>query len=86
MRYNTKTQYYHGIPLTLIVRKSYGYMNAKRFTLYGTNQNIWIPNCYLLEDGTIKNGVNLNWIFNKESTKHKIGLAKDKLRKKEIMK
>lgn len=54
--------------------------------MYGTNQNIWIPNCYLLEDGTIKNGVNLNWIFNKESAKHKIGLAKDKLRKKEIMK
>lgn len=86
MKYNVKTQYYHGIPLTLIVRKSYRYMHAKRFTLFNTNQNIWIPNCYLHEDGTIKNGVNLNWIFNKESVKHKIGLAKDKLREKEIMK
>ena len=50
---NYKTQYYKGIPLNLISRK-YKNMKAKRFIINHTNQNVWIPNKHLKEDGTIK--------------------------------
>lgn len=50
---NYETQYYKGIPLNLIKRK-YGNRNAKRFVINHTNQNVWIPNKHLEEDGTIK--------------------------------
>ena len=59
---NNGVQMYKGIPLRLIVRK-YGNRNAKRYTLNGTNQNVWIPNKHLLEDGTIKPGENIDYIF-----------------------
>ena len=75
-KYNTKTQYYFGIPLTLIIRTNYDCVRAKRYMLYETNQNIWIPNCYLEEDGTIKETANIDWIFEKWTTKHKIAIAK----------
>ena len=71
---NRDDQYYKGIKLNLIDR-DYRDKNAKRFIINGTNQNIWIPNCYLLEDGTIKNNVNLDFIFNKSQTKHKINIS-----------
>lgn len=63
IKYNTETQYYKGIPLNLIVRKSYRRHKAKRYTLNGTNQNVWIPNQYLYEDGTIKPNVNIDFVF-----------------------
>lgn len=62
---NTDEQIYKGIPLRLIVRKSYIVDKAKRFSINNTNQNVWIPNCYLTDDGTIKEGVNIDFIFKK---------------------
>lgn len=61
---NFEVQYYKGIPLKLINRY-YGNMKARRFTLNGTNQNVWIPNKHLLQDGTIKNEEDLDYIFRK---------------------
>ena len=71
---NFETQYYKGIPLKLIDRNYDGY-KAKRFTINGTNQNIWIPNKFLLDDGTIVQNSNLSFIFNKPTVKHILELA-----------
>ena len=38
---------------------------AKRYTLGGTNQNVWIPNKHLEQDGTIKEGENIDYVFRK---------------------
>ena len=57
-------QYYKGIKLQLIKRNYKGY-SAKRFTLNGTNQNVWIPNKHLDSDGRIKEGENIDYIFRK---------------------
>lgn len=62
---NLKTQYYKGLPLRLIDRKDYKYKKAKRFVINDTNQNVWIPNYYLLDDGTIKSNVDIMFIFKK---------------------
>ena len=64
VRMNREIQYYKNIPLRLIIR-NYGGRNAKRYTLNGTNQNVWIPNKHLLEDGTIKSGENIDYVFRK---------------------
>lgn len=61
---NFNIQYYKGIPLQLINRK-YGNRNAKRFTINHTNQNVWIPNKHLTEDGTIVPGEDLDYVFRK---------------------
>lgn len=61
---NFGIQTYKGIPLKLIDRH-YGGCKAKRFTLNGTNQNVWIPNKHLTEDGTVKEGENLDYVFRK---------------------
>lgn len=59
---NYETQYYKGIPLNL-VRRKYGNRNAKRFVINHTNQNVWIPNKHLKEDGTIKIMENIDYVF-----------------------
>lgn len=59
---NYETQYYKGIPLNL-VRRKYGNRNAKRFVINHTNQNVWIPNKHLKEDGTIKITENIDYVF-----------------------
>ena len=59
---NTRQQVYKTIPLTLIDRK-YENRKAKRYTINGTNQNVWIPNKHLTPDGTIKSGENIDYIF-----------------------
>ena len=61
---NYKTQYYKGIPFNLISRK-YKNMKAKRFVINHTNQNVWIPNKHLKEDGTIKENENIDYVFRK---------------------
>lgn len=61
--FNLQTQNYKGIPLMLIARKDYDSKAAKRFTLNGTNQNVWIPNRHLETDGTIKLGENIDYVF-----------------------
>lgn len=61
---NYKTQFYKGIPLVLIKRK-YDNRAAKRFTINGTNQNVWIPNKHLDSEGNIKCGENIDYVFRK---------------------
>lgn len=49
----------------MIVREDYGCYKAKRFKINGSNQNVWIPNCYLEDDGTIKANMNIDFVFRK---------------------
>lgn len=64
---NFDFQFYKGIKLKLInrsyhsIEKSKGH--AKRFTLNDTNQNVWIPNKHLMDDGTIKQNENIDYVF-----------------------
>jgi hypothetical protein len=76
MKYNLTTQSYKDIPLRLIERKSYKNQKAKRFTINSTNQNVWIPNSHLENDGTIKQGENIDYVFLK--AKRQLELAKVK--------
>lgn len=65
--YNDKDQFYKGIRIRLIPYHPdyYAKKKAKRFELgerkYG--QNVWIPNSYLLPDGTIREDRNLDFVF-----------------------
>ena len=61
---NFNTQYYKSIPLNLINRK-YDNLKAKRFIVNHTNQNVWIPNKHLQEDGTIIPGEDIDYVFRK---------------------
>lgn len=71
---NLELQYYNEIPVRLIDRSYHG-KNAKRFRLYETNQNVWIPNKHLAKDGTILPDQKLDYIFNTPTARHKIKLA-----------
>ena len=61
---NHELQFYKSIPLRLI-RRSYAGFSAKRFVINDTNQNVWIPNKHLDEDGTIKKAENIDYVFRK---------------------
>lgn len=73
--FNMDVQYYKGIPLRLICRETYLSNKAKRYAINETNQNIWIPNKHLEEDGTIKQGENLDYIFIKAAKMKKLKYA-----------
>ena len=66
-KYNTSVQIYKNVPLKLIVytEKHFARLKAKRFTINNSNQNVWIPNQYLTEDGTIKPNANIDFVFYK---------------------
>ena len=70
---NTETQYYRDIPIKLIERRDYPYREAKRYTINGTNQNVWIPNKHLEADGTLRSGEDLDYVF--RSHGHQLDLA-----------
>lgn len=72
IKFNYGDQYYNGYKLNLINRSDYYEKKAKRYTINNTNQNIWIPNKFLHEDGTIKSYANLDFIFNSVEFKNKI--------------
>lgn len=61
--YHTDFQYYKGIQIRLIVRHDYHVKSAKRFTLNGTNQNVWIPNKHLFENGLLIPGQDIDYVF-----------------------
>ncbi|WP_051685344.1 hypothetical protein [Clostridium sp. KNHs205] len=61
---NFNTQYYKGIPLNLIDRR-YGKRKAMRYTVNGTNQNVWIPIKHLDNDGGIRQNENIDYVFRK---------------------
>lgn len=58
-------QFYKGIRLELI-KRNYKGKAAKRFTLGGTNQNVWIPIKHLEPNGSLKEGENIDYVFRKE--------------------
>ena len=62
---NFNFQYYKEIKLKLINRNYHSnpQCHAKRFTLNDTNQNVWIPNKHLMDDGTIKQNENIDYVF-----------------------
>lgn len=68
-KYNTDVQMYKNVPLKLIVytESHFANLKAKRFTINGTNQNLWIPNVYLEPDGTIKTNANIDFIIYKSA-------------------
>lgn len=69
---NTSIQLYKGVPLRQIVRKDYHSLKARRFTLNGTNQNVWIPCQYLEPDGTILPNANIDFVFFKSKRKFEL--------------
>lgn len=70
---NYTTQFYNEIPLRLVKRKYKG-MKAKRFIINNTNQNVWIPNKHLENDGSIKQNENLDYIFKKAKRQLEIAI------------
>lgn len=70
---NLGLQAYKGIPFQLIDRRDYPMRQAKRYTLNGTNQNVWIPNKHLMPDGTVIPGENIDYVFRLAS--HQLDLA-----------
>lgn len=73
IKYNTDMQYYKGLPLRLIARKDYKTKRAKRYAINDTNQNVWIPNKFLSEDGTIKADADIMFVF--KGAERKLELA-----------
>lgn len=63
---NLQDQFYKGIKLRLI-KRNYCSFQAKRYTLNGTNQNVWIPNKHLEEDGTIMPSADIDYVFRRAS-------------------
>lgn len=64
---NLTEQFYKGVRIRLI-KRDYTGNKAKRFLLgreKNNHQNIWIPNVYLTEDGTIKPDANIDFVFKK---------------------
>lgn len=66
-------QCYKSIVLRLIDRKDYSSRKAKRFTIQGTNQNVWIPNKHLTDRGMIKPYENIDYVF--RAAKRQLNLA-----------
>lgn len=58
--------------MRLIVRNDYHALNAKRFVLNDSNQNVWIPNQYLEPDGTINSNFNIDFVFLKSKKKFQL--------------
>ena len=75
MKYNNSIQFYKDVPIRLIVYTDK--LNAKRFILgdMKSKQNIWIPNCYLKPDGTLKANINIDFIFKKAYQQGKFSYA-----------
>jgi len=67
---NFKIQYYKGLPLRLIDR-NYGNYDAKRYIINETNQNVWIPDKHLEENGTIKLDEDIDYVFIKSKNQLK---------------
>ena len=74
--WNDGDQFYKGIRIRLIPYSTeyYSGKNAKRFELgkrkYG--QNIWIPNKYLHEDGTLKPNINIDFVIRQAHKQKKL--------------
>lgn len=76
---NVDDQFYKGIRVRLIPYHPDYYANkkAKRFELGDRKhgQNVWIPNAYLTDNGTIKEGANLDFVFTRAIVQNKFYYA-----------
>ncbi|MGL5713620.1 MAG: hypothetical protein ACRCX2_11425 [Paraclostridium sp.] len=72
---NFENQKYKELVLTQCNRK-YGERKARRFYIFNTTQAIWIPCKFLHEGGTIKENVDIDWIFKSKNNSHILELAK----------
>ena len=70
-------QYYKGVELRLIERL-YENKNAKRYLIGNPRyrQNVWIPNKHLLEDGTLKENEDIDYVFRRAYYQKKFEYAK----------
>lgn len=73
-------QYYKGIQISLVVKSKREYTQlykAKRYILGEEQykQTIWIPNCYLLPDGKLKDNINIDFIFKRAYVQKKFMYA-----------
>ena len=64
IKLNLEPQYYKGVTI-LLIKRNYNDYKAKRYMLgsRSSGQNVWIPNAYLEEDGTLKPNINIDFIF-----------------------
>lgn len=77
-KYCTETQYYKGVPVTLIVYEEahFAALRAKRFMLGSRGgQNVWIPNKYLDDAGRILPDADLDWLFRRAHRENKFFYA-----------
>ncbi len=78
--WNTEVQYYKGIPVKLIPYHPdyYAEKGGKRFEIGKRKycQSEWIPNQFLMPDGTIKAGVNIDFVFRRAKRQKKLHYAK----------
>lgn len=87
MKYNTEIQFYKGIKIRLIeyTKNHFARLKAKRYLLISDidtphpTQNLWIPNVYLKEDGTLKQNINIDFVFRKAMRQNKFKYAGIKL-------
>ena len=56
-------QQYKHIPLRLLQRTDYAKKKAKHFSINDTTESTWIPNVYLTPEGQIRDGVDLDFVF-----------------------
>lgn len=83
IKYNTNIQKYKGIQIQLIkyTDRHFAALRAKRFLLIPdseevmTNQNVWIPNRYLEEDGTLKQNADIDFVFIRAMFQRKLKYA-----------
>lgn len=82
IKYNTHVQSYKGIKIRLIeyTPQHFDSLRAKRFMLISekaplTRQNVWIPNCYLESDGTLKDHINIDFVFVTAARQNKLKYA-----------
>lgn len=83
MKYNTQVQNYRGIKIRLIeyTDRHFARLGAKRFLLISDvktehpNQNLWIPNVYLEPDGTLKQKIDIDFVFVKAMLQRKFRYA-----------
>lgn len=76
VKLNLEPQYYKGVTI-LLIKRNYNDYNAKRYMLgsRSSGQNIWIPNLYLEEDGTLKSNINIDFVFIKANFEGKFKKA-----------
>ena len=74
---NLSAQFYKGVRIRLI-KRDYGTQRAKRFLLgkeKNNHQNVWIPNIYLNDDGTVKPDANIDFVFKQAYYQNKFEYA-----------